>query len=520
MTQTAVASAVEHSLPRMAQPSRTGRTIFLASFAFFFALSLLWALAAPLMSGPDEAAHTVKAAAVVRGQWLGQAADKQGQQLPVQVPEYIANVYLASHCFIQKPSVDASCGQPVGELGTDLTAGQTSAGNYNPLYYAVVGLPSLVTSGQKALYGMRIVSAIWCSLLLAIAVFCAHVAWKRRLAVVATALAATPMTLALAGSINPNGIEATASLACFTAACACLTGAGSRSWKMGALFGLSAVALANSKGLSILWLGIIVLFAAALCLDVKALRTARAVWLGAPLALVGVALGLVWLKVSDSFESLIGAPVKDSSAHVVMTMMDRTVEFLKGAIGVMGWLDAPLPDATFMVWAGLTCLLIVGAAVIAPPRVRWAVLGLAAVIWLLPPILQVPTAKTIGYIWQGRYILALVVVLFAGAGVAFNRVPQNALARRAVTATLAVIGAANVLGFVWVLRRYVIGLDLKRSWATMVFDPAWQPLGSWELLAALYAAVTILGILALRRYAFPGRRVAEASAIGRNGRGL
>jgi hypothetical protein len=503
----------------MAQPVRRGPLVFILSFAFFLALSLLWAFAAPLMSGPDEATHSVKAAAVVRGQWLGQSGDRQGQQLSVQVPEYIANSYVASHCFIQKPWADASCGQSVGELGTDLTQGQTSAGNYNPLYYAIVGLPSLVTSGQKALYGMRIVSAIWCSLLLAIAVFCAHVVWRRRLAVVATAIAATPMTLALAGSINPNGVEATASLACFTAACACLTGEASRSWKMGALFGVSAIALANSKGLSILWLCIIVLFAAALCLDIKALRTARAAWVGAALGLVGIALGLLWLKVSDSFESLIGAPVKDTPAHVVMTMLDRTFEFLKGAIGVMGWLDAPLPDVTFMVWGALACLLLVGAMVLGPARVRWAVLGLAAAIWLLPAILQVPTAKTVGYIWQGRYILALVVVLFAGAGVAFGRVPQTRLARRATTVSLAVIGAANVVGFVWVLRRYVIGLDLKKSWATMVFDPAWQPFVPWEVLAVLYAVVTAAGVLALRRYAFPPDRLAGSDATARSSAG-
>src|SRR5437868_6439956 len=69
----------------------TNRLVFTV-FASFALLTSLWALATPLMAVPDEPAHAIRAAAVARGQLIGDLADAETFQYPVvQVPKYIAD---------------------------------------------------------------------------------------------------------------------------------------------------------------------------------------------------------------------------------------------------------------------------------------------------------------------------------------------------------------------------------------------------------------------------------------------
>jgi hypothetical protein len=48
--------------------------------------------------------------------------------------------------------------------------GATYVGRYPPLYYAIVGLPSLVWHTNTAVYMMRLLSGLLCALLLGLAI--------------------------------------------------------------------------------------------------------------------------------------------------------------------------------------------------------------------------------------------------------------------------------------------------------------------------------------------------------------
>ena len=107
-----------------------GRVLVL-SFLSVFALTVLWSLASPLMSVPDEPAHTVKAAAVARGELLGETDGAQGSAMTVTVPEYIAATHEQT-CYKHQRQIPASCAPGVGG-STGLVSAETTAGNYNPL---------------------------------------------------------------------------------------------------------------------------------------------------------------------------------------------------------------------------------------------------------------------------------------------------------------------------------------------------------------------------------------------------
>ena len=150
-----------------APPPRTTRSAllwFLAPFAVFGMLGLLWALASPIFSVPDENAHATKAIAQVRGQVIGYTLPDV-RHIIVDLPagyEYSPEML----CFVPRSAEPASCAPALGDPG-----GQdwfnTWVGAYNPVYYQLVGWPSLVFDGNTSIYAMRIASVLLCAALLA-----------------------------------------------------------------------------------------------------------------------------------------------------------------------------------------------------------------------------------------------------------------------------------------------------------------------------------------------------------------
>ena len=157
--------------------------------------------------------------------------------------------------------VTADCSPGLNAAERQPTTTGTSAGNYNPLYYLAVGLPSRVLSGEPAIYAMRIVSGLLCSLFLAATLFATTQFANRRWPVVAAGVAVTPMVLYLAGAINPNALEIVTTSAVFVNLCLVLENVRdlSRFRFNIVVVGVSAAVLANTRALSLLWLALAVL---------------------------------------------------------------------------------------------------------------------------------------------------------------------------------------------------------------------------------------------------------------------
>ena len=252
------------------------------------------------MGAPDEPAHVIKAAAVVRGEMAGLEKPGVGTYRYVSIPAGIA--YLDSFdCFAQHADVTPACVKPFTGNRDELVEARTSAGNYNPVYYAVAGLPSLFSSDPGVVYAMRLVSSLRSCFFLALTFAALAQMRQRKWAMVATAVAVTPMVLFLNGVVNPNSLEY-ATAAALLANLALLL---ERSFEPAAyprfvpIIAASGCLLANTKGLSLLWLALVVVAACILGTGTQLKALSRNPWVWGGGAAIGLSCALALYMVAD-----------------------------------------------------------------------------------------------------------------------------------------------------------------------------------------------------------------------------
>jgi hypothetical protein len=486
--------------------------------AIFSLLFGLWSMATPLMGAPDEPAHTIKAAAVVRGQVLVEEGTSFGHGVHVRVPNYIASLH-AQSCYKFNRGQAADCAAPIYADDTFTNIAVTSAGSYNPMYYWVVGLPTLLMSGAPAIYAMRLVSALLCAVFFA-AGFTALTELRRpKYPVLVASLTMTPMILFLGGGINPNSLEIAATMAAFSGFVVLLDNWRNTRSVLPALATVAAstVVLANARQISLVWL--LCALIVAMC-SFRFRRTVtvfkdRRVLTAVGLAVPGALLGLLWVYVAANGPANVGvAPEGIANPHPdaplyrgFMIMLDRTYDFFPQYIGTMGWLDTPAPELVTLVWGGFMVAGLIVPFCVRPLR-NWTGYWVAlAMLYLVPALLQTALWRGMGFIWQGRYTLPLVVVLFISVGLGLRklRFPTNPAAVHISRVLFWLIVFCHTLTFVYVLRRYVVGISEIANWQTLFSSPDWQPPLGWLPLTAAYLLVTALAVLLLFRYLYGGQ---------------
>jgi hypothetical protein len=68
---------------------------------------------------------------------------------------------------------------------------------------------------------------------------------------------------------------------------------------------------------------------------------------------------------------------------------------------------------------------------------------------------------------------------------------------------------AHLLSFLYVLRRYVVGIEEISNWQTMISQPSWQPPLGWLGITVLYAIVLAIAAQRLYAYFYPGHRLVQ-----------
>ena len=131
------------------------------SFGVLFVAVAAWTFASPLGSAPDEPAHLIRAASLVRGELVGKplphATSAEKSTVTVQEPAVFASLATDVSCFQYKPTVPAGCQPPLNGSRHDVTV-ETYVGRYSPLYYVFVGLPTLALVSAKGISAARLVS--------------------------------------------------------------------------------------------------------------------------------------------------------------------------------------------------------------------------------------------------------------------------------------------------------------------------------------------------------------------------
>ena len=176
----------------------------------------------------------------------------------VTVPKSFADFAIPS-CYRFLPTVPAGCTPAFGGSGRE-TKAITYDGRYPPLYYAIVGLPSLAWHTDVAVYLMRLLSGLLSALFLGLALAWAIVWSESRLLVLAVAVTVTPMVIIFSSVVNPTGLECATATCVWTGGLILVLDRPSRPPPgLIAAIATAATVMVLSRQLSPLWLAIIAL---------------------------------------------------------------------------------------------------------------------------------------------------------------------------------------------------------------------------------------------------------------------
>lgn len=471
---------------------------FLVLWAATAVAASAWAMSTPMSASPDEPAHIIKAAAVAQGEWLGERSDRS-DSVNVEVPRGLASAQDWA-CTAHAPEQPADCLPDVVE-DSELTTAGTSAGLYNPVYYSLVGWPSLLTDDARiAVFGMRVVSAVIVSLFFAITMT-ALLAFRRPLiAGIAYLTVLTPTVLFLAGAVNPNALEVATGAALLSVLLLLVRGPEVRHPELAlTAVAVSGILLANTRGLSPLWMAAIavIAIAGAPWPRLLALLARPPVWATLAALAAGVGFALWWLLYSGtlgSMGSFAGAGAVTPIRAFVTMLLDRP--FDPGMIGLFGWLDTPAPDVTFVLWSFLALGLVLAAAILARGRDFTALFVASAMFFLIPPSMQAASIEASGYIWQGRYTLvAFAAVAVTCAVILMQSAPVVRVGararRRALALVAALVTAVQAYTLLFATKRYAVGID--GWWGDFLNAPRWYPpLGPFTWVIAITVGVAAI----------------------------
>jgi hypothetical protein len=201
---------------------------------------------------------------------------------------------------------------------------------------------------------------------------------------------------------------------------------------------------------------------------------------------------VVWIVLARSLWLLpAGASVQPDATElsIVGEAFAQTRIWVEQMVGVFGWDDTSAPTWTYRIWA-IAIVVLVVLAVRAGNRRGLLLLGwLVALSLLLPVVLSLPSARSIGIAWQGRYILPLAVgipVLSAALGAQVVR--SVWIGRTFIVA----LWLASLLAYLEAVRRYAVGIHGPLNF----LGGAWRPVEGWPLALGGYLFTTgLLGVL-------------------------
>jgi hypothetical protein len=495
---------------------RVHRRLWWATAGLFFVLAATYALATPLTAVPDEAAHVIRAVAVVDGQFTSSYHEVHvgaGFTKPVtrvRVPRGYAELDATLACLGFDSATPASCGRPIGSAGPDVR-GETYVGAYPPTYYLLVGWPSHLFGPRVALYAMRLLSAAIGAALMASAIRALLEAagpdGRPSWALAGVVLAATPIAVFLVGGVNPSGLEVAAACCWWASALALLggraavdPGAARPSTRAAIRFAASGVLLIGTRPLSpflaaaaVVVVGIAAASAPRLRTMVRSRRAVGAVGIVGAATVAAIAFGLSVHAATAVITSPPGA--SKGRGWYARQAAGRTWTWLDQLVGRLGWVDVPLWRFVAIAWGVLVVALAAVAVLAGTARQRLALVATGVGVLALPVAAEVVSGPTVGMAWQGRYGLPLAVGIPILSAWILLRRPDPALVRRVgaaplVAAGVAIVALCHLAALVRLLDRYAVGLP-SRPLAAFSAPGGPGPLG-WRPLGWLAVVVCVL----------------------------
>ena len=455
-------------------------------------------MATPIGAAQDEPAQLVKAASVVRGELVGQAPSPASisglsaanrrffEHCPillsadlctqpyriVSVPGSFADLAIPE-CYRFRPEVPADCAPGFGGSSRE-TKAVTYVGRYPPLYYAVVGLPSLIWQSDVGVYLMRLLSGLLSATFLGLAL-ALSVTWSRsRMLVPALVVTVTPMVIIFGSVVNPSGLEMATAVCVWTGGLILVLDRSVRPPpSLVAATAASAGVMVLVRGLSPLWLAVIAVFLFSLRpRSLRELLQSPSVrWSAAAVMIAGIMATTYIFWANTWWLTYVGPPTKGVSAlGVVELALGRTSGLVNQFIGTIGWVQSSPPLAVIGAWMIPAAILVAFGLVTSSRRHAMVLVAIVIGSLLLPSALMVSQARGAGVgVWQARdgFPLYTGVILVAGAVAgscwtswhcASERLTAQVVIPRLSLLVAICVGVAQIGDFVWALRRYTVGL--------------------------------------------------------------
>jgi hypothetical protein len=480
---------------RTRPPSR--RVQWWVSFALFTLLISAWAFSNPLMAGPDEPEHMMRAASVARGELIGPTEPGQPDHIRfVKIPIRLSRARFTAACYAFRPRIPAGCEVSLNEGPHGSLRTPISNGRFPPTPYGVLGLPSLVNDSNAGVYLMRFWGAALSGALFASALLSLREARVPWLAVTGLAFALTPMVFFVASLVNPSNLEIAGGVALWASGVVLVAKArdGVVDGRLVARTAIGAGVLVLARPLGMVWLGVAAVVLLLLCTRAAVVRLlrSRAAQIGAAAVALCIAFELGWIRYHDSLGSKTppGPSAEGLSAFEVFRQtLGTTGPAYREMVGFFGWVEVPAPALTFVLWSAALGMLVALAIGFARRRAALVIALLVGLIVMVPAVLEFIEARRFGFGWQGRYTLPLAVGLPILCGFTLAQEPARRLPRGRLTIVLAVaFVVAQFLAFWQNLRRYAVGIN-----GSLLFwwDADWSPPVPSLLLLAGYAVVLV-----------------------------
>jgi hypothetical protein len=391
------------------------KSLWVPWFAGFLLIAVGWALVTPINEYPDEVDHVFRAASVVRGEVFPHIGSfTHGTGSIASIPVTLRNESLRYSCD-RRLTQDSLCEPARPDLpASEIVA--TSEGRRFPLYYALVGWPSLAFPNRTGWLLMRLASAVLCSAFLASAAS-VLMSMRRRPLVLAAGLfvGLTPLALNLAGAVNPSGLEIASAVCFWAVVLAMVHGTSSRSTRQLVILGaLSAVVLATCRetGCIFIVLAVVLSYLSADPTQREEFDRSTSAWIVLVCGGAATVAVAVWSVVFHSYV-VFSTPPAGGTGFVTSLRagVGHVGKLLQQMIGYLGYLTVPTPLATEVCWA-VALLVVVGLAVLSSRRVGMTIAIGCVLVVVIPLVAEILTYSKSGLgSWQGRYTLPLAVGL-------------------------------------------------------------------------------------------------------------
>ena len=450
-------------------------------------LQLGWLIAVPPFGAMDEWDHSYRAAAVAHGQWVAPPTDAtRGTGAFVSVPTDIVRAAQVE-CERLMYTSDDEC---VGTTEDGLTEVASGAGRYPPLFYALVGWPSVFFDGVDALYGMRLVGLLLCWALL-MASIRSLARWAGPLAGLTVCLGTTPAVIYASAAVAPNGLEMASGLALWSAL-ATIAHEGLDTAPRGLTVMLAVVSgtlLLSLRSLGPLWAALILAVAllAWPSLWARLLEIARSprgvtvlCWL------VAVAIGSVWwVQTQGALEVGTTAARSIPVAERLLLSLRETVVWTFQFMGTFPYRNNPSRPVVYLLLVTVIGTLLLLALRHALRRERWALTVTVLLSYAVPFAISFATIERFGPAWQGRYALPFLLGTLIIGAVALARgvaLPSG----RPLYLAVSLVAVSHTIATVHVLQ-------LQHKLFERTSTPPW----ALDMHPAVLAAVVLGGSVAL-----------------------